>query len=67
MNIKLLNPFEFIKAVSDTILDMINAAFYGKPLIVTRALALRFEVLDRKLYSVNHYQGRWNCVVYSLL
>ena len=25
--------FEFIKAVSDTILDMINAAYYDKPLI----------------------------------
>ena len=25
--------FEFIKAVSDTVLDMINAAYYAKPLI----------------------------------
>ena len=26
--------FEFIKAVSDTVLDMINAADYAKPLIL---------------------------------
>ena len=30
---KLLNTFEFIKAVSDTVWDMINAAYHAKPLI----------------------------------
>ena len=30
---KLLHTFEFIKAASDTVLDMINAAYYDKPLI----------------------------------
>ena len=29
--------FEFIKAVSDTVLDMISAAYYAKPLIFTKA------------------------------
>ena len=29
---KLLNTFEFIKAVSDTVLDKINAAYDNKPL-----------------------------------
>ena len=29
--------FEFIKAVSDTVLDMINAAYHDKPLILIRA------------------------------
>ena len=28
---------QFTKAVSDTVLDMINAAYYNKPLIFTRA------------------------------
>ena len=32
---KLLNIFEFIKAVSDTVLDMRNAAYYDKPLILS--------------------------------
>ena len=44
---KLLNTFEFIKAVSDTVLDMINAAYYDKPLISTEA------TLQVKLVSHN--------------
>ena len=35
---KLLNIFEFIKIVSDTVLDMINAAYYDKPLLFTMAI-----------------------------
>ena len=31
--------FEFTKAVSDTVLDMINAAYYAKPLICIRAIS----------------------------
>ena len=31
----LLYIFEFIKAVSHTVLDMINDAYHGKPLILT--------------------------------
>ena len=29
------DTFEFIKAVSDTVYDMINVAYYDKPLILT--------------------------------
>ena len=29
--------FEFIKAVSDTVLDMMYAAYHNQPLILTRA------------------------------
>ena len=32
---------EFIKAVSETVLDMINAAYYDKPLIFIMAIRLR--------------------------
>ena len=34
----LLNTFDFIKAVSDTVFDMINVVYYDKPLIFTRAM-----------------------------
>ena len=30
---QLLNTFEFIKVISDTVLDMINSAYHDKPLI----------------------------------
>ena len=30
---KLVNTFQFIKAVSDAVLDMINAAYQDKPLM----------------------------------
>ena len=33
---KLLNTFEFIKDVSDTVFDMINAAYHGKLLMFIR-------------------------------
>ena len=35
---KLLNMLELIKTVSDTVFDMINAAYYVKPLILIRAI-----------------------------
>ena len=35
----LLKKFKFIKAVSDTVLDMINAAYYDKPLIFITAVS----------------------------
>ena len=31
---KLLKTFEFIKAISDTVLDMINAVYHDKPLMM---------------------------------
>ena len=32
------HTFEFIKAVSDTVLDIIKAAYYAKPLIFIRTM-----------------------------
>ena len=37
---KLLNTFEFIKAVSDTVSRMINVAYYDQPLIFIGAIRL---------------------------
>ena len=51
---KLLNTFEFIKAVSDTVLDKINAAYYDKPLIFTLA------TFKEKLFS-HHRAVNINC------
>ena len=34
--------FEFIKAISDIFLDLINTVYYDKPLIFIRALSLSF-------------------------
>ena len=42
--------FEFIKAVSDTVFDMINAVYYDKPLIFTRAICLSLSRLFLILY-----------------
>ena len=42
--------FEFIKAVSDTVLDMINAAYHDKPLIFIRAIRLSLSRLFLTLY-----------------
>ena len=53
MEYKLLNTFEFIKAVSDTVLDMINAAYYAKHLIFIGA------TFREKL--VSHHQACINC------
>ena len=44
-----MNTFHFIKAVSDAVLDMINAAYYDKPLILIRA------TFREKLFS--HHQA----------
>ena len=35
----LLNTFEFIKAVSDTVFDMINAVYHDKPLIFIKVVS----------------------------
>ena len=51
---KLLNTFEFIKAVSDTVLVMINAAYYAKPLIFT-------GVLFREKFVSHHQALNINC------
>ena len=42
--------FEFIKAVSDTGLDKINAAYYDKPLILIRSIRLSLSRLFLTLY-----------------
>ena len=42
--------FKFIKAVSDSVLDMINAMYYDKPLIFTRAIRLSLSRLFRTVY-----------------
>ena len=36
---------KFIKAVSDTVLDMINAAYHDKPLVFIRAIRLSLSRL----------------------
>ena len=47
---KLLKTFEFIKAVSYTVFDMINAVYYDKPLIFTGAIRLSLSRLFLTLY-----------------
>ena len=47
VNTKPLKIFEFIKAVSVTVLDMANAAYHDKPLIFIKAVA------DTVLYMIN--------------
>ena len=42
--------FEFIKAVSETVLDMINAVYYDKPLILIMAIRLSLSRLFLRLY-----------------
>ena len=37
--------FEFIKAASDTVLDMINAAYHDRPLIFTVVICLSLSRL----------------------
>ena len=48
--IYLLKTFKFIKAVSDTVLDMINAVYHDKPLIFIRAIRLSLSRLFLTLY-----------------
>ena len=45
-----LKAFEFIKAVSDTVFDMINAAYRDKTLIFIRAIRLSLSRLFLTLY-----------------
>ena len=42
--------FEFIKAVSDTVLDAINAVYHDKPLVFIRAIRLNLSRLFLTLY-----------------
>ena len=42
--------FEFIKGVSDTVLDMISAAYFDKPLIFTGDMRLSLSKLFLTLY-----------------
>ena len=47
---KLLNTFEFIKTVSDTVFGMISAVYYDKPLIFTgEALQFAYLLLPRQV------------------
>ena len=50
MEYELLNTFEFIKAVSGTVLDMINLVYYDKPLMFIRAIRLSLSRLFLTLY-----------------
>ena len=43
--------FEFMKAVSGTVFDMINAAYLDKPLIFIRAMRLSLS----RLFLTLHY------------
>ena len=47
---KSLNTFEFVQAVSDTVLDMTNAAYHDKPLIFIMAIRLSLSRLFLTLY-----------------
>ena len=44
------NRFEFIKAVSDTVFDMINSVYRDKPLILIAAIRLSSLRLFLTLY-----------------
>ena len=47
-----LKTLKFIKAVSDTIFDIIYAAYYDKPLIFIRAIRLSLSRLFLTLYLI---------------
>ena len=42
--------FEFIKTVSSTVLDMMNAAYYDKPLVFIRAIRSSLSRLFLAVY-----------------
>ena len=46
---KLLKIFEFIKAVSDKVLNMINAVYHDKPLILSGLGSRRSSYYDKPL------------------
>ena len=46
--------FELIKAVFDTVLDMINAAYYDKPLIFTEATFRKKLVSHHQAVNINY-------------
>ena len=45
-----LSIFEFIEAVSDTVLEMVDAVYHDKPLISIRAMRLSLARLFLTLY-----------------
>ena len=50
---KLLNTFEFIKAVSDTVFEMINAVYHDKPLIFIGATFWKKLVSHPQALNIN--------------
>ena len=48
-----MKRFEFIKAVSETVLDMINAAYYDKPFVYIRATFQEKLVSLREAVNIN--------------
>ena len=50
---KLLNTFEFIKAVFDTVLDMINVVHYDKPLIFNGATFQMKLITHDRVLNIN--------------
>ena len=45
--------FKFIKAVSDTVLDTINATYYAKPLIIIEAMFREKLVSHHQAVNIN--------------
>ena len=45
-----MNMFKFIKAVSDTVFDMVNAVYHDKHLIFIRAIRLSLSRLFLTMY-----------------
>ena len=45
-----LKTFQFIKAISDTVFDMIGAVYYDKPLILVSDIRLSLSRLFLTLY-----------------
>ena len=50
---KLLRMFKFIEAVSETAFDMINATYYGKPLVFIRAISREKLVSHHQAVNIN--------------
>ena len=48
-----MNTFDFIKAVSDAVLDMINAAYYDKRFIFIRATFTEKLVSHHQAVNIN--------------
>ena len=58
---KLLNTFEFIKAVSDTVLDILNGIYHDKPLILIGATCQERLVSHHQSFNINFWiQSRFH-------